>query len=83
LRVETKRLLDRLGQPEFQYREYGEAQPSHVERWPLFELTSRQLHPNRISAGRRTVEARPNEAADDKANSIQSLASRISIGLGR
>jgi hypothetical protein len=83
VRIETKRLLDRLGQPDFQYREYGDAQPDHVERWPLFELVSRQLRPNRAYGVQGAEQSQEPRSADDAANSIQSLASRISIGLGR
>lgn len=83
MRIETKRLLDRLGQPDFQYREYGEALPDHLERWPLFELVSRQLRPTRASAARAADQGQADHEVDERTNSIQSLASRISIGLGR
>lgn len=83
MRVETKRLLDRLGQPEFQYREYGEAQASQVERWPLFELMTRQLHPSRGMSGQRPGQDLSNPDKPSADNSIQSLASRISSGLNR
>jgi hypothetical protein len=82
VRIETKRLLDRLGQPDFQYREYGESQPAQVERWPLFELVSRQMRYSRSPAADGDI-AKPTRPSEDGGNSIQSLASRISMGLGR
>lgn len=83
MRIETKRLLDRLGQPDFQYREYGEGQPADVERWPLFELVSRQLRNNRAFGVQGAEPGQQLRVLDDASNSVQSLASRISIGLGR
>lgn len=83
MRIETKRLLDRLGQPDFQYREYGEGSPADVERWPLFELVSRQMRSKKAYGSPGADQSRDLRSADDAANSIQSLASRISIGLGR
>lgn len=76
-------MLDRLGQPDFEYREYGEAQASHLERWPLFELVSRQLRPNRAYGTNGLNQVGDKDGTADSANSVQSLASRISIGLGR
>ena len=81
MRIETKRLLDRLGQPDFQYREYDETPSSGVERWPLFELVSRQLRVNRPVAGQDDHEPEAAEAADH-ANSVQALVGRIAKGRG-
>lgn len=81
MRIETKRLLDRLGQPDFQYREYDEAAPSGVERWPLFELVSRQLRANRPHTAHDDHEQDIAEAADE-ANSVQALIGRIAMGRG-
>lgn len=81
MRSDTKRLLDRLGQPEFSYREYDEPAATSTDRWPLFEVVARQM---------RHGLARPAENAPDQAeatteedvvgNDIQSLIARISKG---
>ena len=83
LRVETKRLLDRLGQSDFQYREYEGAKSAGVERWPLFELVSRQLRGSRVhSAPGALPEAQAADAADS-GNSIQAMLGRIATGRGQ
>lgn len=78
LRVETKRLLDMLGQSDFQYREYEGPTSAGVERWPLFELVSRQISGSRVNSAPGALP----EAADaaDSGNSIQALLGRIAAG---
>lgn len=77
LRVETKRLLDRLGQSDFKYREYNDVDvQSSISRWPLFELVDRQLN----DAGGRTRIDPDEQDASTGGNDIKSLISRISEG---
>ena len=81
MRSDTKRLLDRLGQPDFNYREYNEPAATSTDRWPLFEVIARQMQQGL---------ARPPEDApaydevpleeDVAGNDIQSLLARISKG---
>ncbi|MDB5420977.1 MAG: hypothetical protein JWR59_924 [Brevundimonas sp.] len=82
MRVETKRLLDRLGQPDFQYREYEGAAQAGVERWPLFEFVSRQLRAGRPHAAPDAVDEPETPETPDSANSIQALVGRIAKGRG-
>ena len=81
MRNDTKRLLDRLGQPDFSYREYDDAPATSTDRWPLFEVVARQL---RHGVNRPSDEAAsPLEAElaqDDVGNDIQSLIARIARG---
>jgi len=75
VRVETKRLLDRLGQSDFKYREYHEADtPSSTSRWPLFELIDRQLKEARLGSAPEHSESLPSTEGND----IKSLINRIS-----
>lgn len=77
LRVETKRLLDRLGQSDFKYREYNDVDVlSSISRWPLFELIERQMND---ASGRSRVENSSATSGGDK-NDIKSLINRISEG---
>lgn len=80
MRVETKRLLERLGQPDFKYREYEGASSASVERWPLFELVSRQLRAGRGHAPLEMSQEQDAAEADDGRNSIQALVERIAKG---
>ena len=75
MRVETKRLLDRLGQSDFKYREYHEVDAqSSAARWPLFELIDRQMNDMRsVTANEQSSEAQPTQI-----NDIKSLINRIS-----
>lgn len=77
LRVETKRLLDRLGQSDFNYREYNAVDTqTSTARWPLFELIDRRMNDARAHS---SVE---DESAEVVAggNDIKSLINRISEG---
>jgi len=74
VRVETKRLLDRLGQSDFKYREYHEVDTqSSSARWPLFELIDRQLNEARSVTNELDAASPATEA-----NDIKSLINRIS-----
>ena len=76
MRLETKRLLDRLGQGDFNYREYNnleEASESH--RWPLFELADRQLQQRAEQAAKQAPVAEAEQAP--QANDIKSLVNRL------
>jgi len=79
VREETKRLLDRLGQPDFNYREYKDDASDDVTlRWPLFELVERQLVKPVVSAPVSIeVENDPFVATE---NDLKSLINRISSG---
>lgn len=77
MREETKRLLDRLGQPDFQYREYKDDESEDaVQRWPLFELVERRLVKPVVSASVQTGV----EVVDATDNDLKSLINRISSG---
>lgn len=77
MREETKRLLDRLGQPEFKYREYkDEAAEDATHRWPLFELVERRLAKPVVNV-QLDVEIDPVAPVE---NDLKSLISRISSG---
>ena len=79
MRPETMRLLDRLGQPEFTYREYGgEADGDPAAAWPLFALTRRRLSeqtPNRPQT--RIVAPSRAETAHESTNSLSALMMRL------
>lgn len=80
MRADTKSLLDRLGQPEFNYREYDESPAKSTDRWPLFELIERQLHP---LVSRQIEEAQPMVEAPEEepqGNDVQALVARIARG---
>ena len=83
VRIETKRLLDRLGQPDFQYREYESAASTGVERWPLFELVSRQLRASHAHSASDALPEAHAVNAVDSGNSIQALVGRIATGRDR
>lgn len=81
MRSDTKRLLDRLGQPDFSYREYDDTPATSTDRWPLFEVVSRQLkqglnRPTQDSVIPDDVE----HQADEAGNDIQSLIARLARG---
>ena len=75
MRVETKRLLDRLGQSDFKYREYHEVDAqSSTARWPLFELIDRQMNDLRsVPSNELATPTQPVQT-----NDIKSLINRIS-----
>lgn len=81
MRSDTKRLLDRLGQPDFNYREYDEPAATSTDRWPLFEVVARQMRQGQIRAADDAPDHGEAEAqADSVGNDIQSLIARISKG---
>lgn len=79
MRPETLRLLDRLGQTDFVYREYGgEADGDPAAAWPLFALIRRRLSeqaPGKPQA-RIVVPPRP-ETALQTTNSLSALMMRL------
>lgn len=79
MRPETLRLLDRLGQTDFIYREYGgEADGDPAAAWPLFALTRRRL--SEQGAGRpqtRIVVPARSEITYEAANSLSALMMRL------
>ena len=81
MRSDTKRLLDRLGQPDFDYREYDDTAAISTDRWPLFEVVARQLRQGSSAAAEpaQTVEAE-DEADTATGNDIRSLIARIARG---
>ena len=81
MRSDTKRLLDRLGQPDFSYREYDDSPVSSTDRWPLFEVVARQLRPGlgRTLEDKLTT-PQTDEASEPTGNDIQSLIARLGKG---
>lgn len=81
MRSDTKRLLDRLGQPDFSYREYDDTPTTSTDRWPLFEVISRRMQ---SGLGHPLEEALPEAdliaPTEGKGNDIQSLIARIARG---
>lgn len=81
MRSDTKRLLDRLGQPDFSYREYDDAPATSTDRWPLFEVVARQLRQGISRSSDETLTPADAEGPqDDVGNDIQSLIARIARG---
>ena len=81
MRSDTKRLLNRLGQPDFSYREYDDTPAASTDRWPLFEVVSRQMQ----SGLGRSVDETASEpsvepASENNGTDIQSLIARIARG---
>ena len=78
MRSDTKSLLNRLGQPDFNYREYDDSPAASTERWPLFEVVTRQMHHGlRQAADEIVAEAPLEQEPDVTGNDIQSLIARI------
>lgn len=79
MRPETLRLLDRLGQTEFPYREYGgEADGDPAAAWPLFALIRKRLveqTPGRPPA--RIVAPARAETSAQTTNSLSALMLRL------
>ena len=81
MRSDTKRLLERLGQPDFSYREYDESPAASTDRWPLFEVVARQLHQGLVRSVADSHDPDNAEAeAVETGTDIQSLIARIARG---
>lgn len=78
MRPETLRLLDRLGQTEFPYREYGgEADGDPAAAWPLFALIRRQLVDQSPGRPQTRIVAPPRTEATPQSNSLSDLMLRL------
>lgn len=79
MRPETLRLLDRLGQSDFAYREYGGvADGDPAAAWPLFALTRQRLSeqaPRRPQT--RIVSPYRAETAHESTNSLSAMMMRL------
>ena len=81
MRSDTKSLLNRLGQPDFNYREYDDSPAASTERWPLFEVVSRQMRHGLGRASEEVVAETPlDQEPEITGNDIQSLIARIAQG---
>lgn len=78
MRPETLRLLDRLGQTNFPYREYGgEADGDPAAAWPLFALTRRRLAEQASGRPQARIVGRPHVEAEPQTNSLSALMLRL------
>lgn len=79
MRPETLRLLDRLGQTDFIYREYGgEADGDPTAAWPLFALTRRMLSEQAAGRPQTRIVAPPRSDTEyEPANSLSALMMRL------
>lgn len=80
MRSDTRRLLNRLGQPDFSYREYDDAPAASSDRWPLFEVITRQLHQGSSRPTDDQNDALEAEVEETSGNDVQSLIARIARG---